>query len=209
MIMLEPIHTLTGFVLFCLLFFIPISGWVCKYSHTSTETLSKKVVFNNHAHSIFGWCVILAAKVAVYSGAMWSKQSSALIFTIMGLDIISHLVYLYLKFFGNFFKKPKVSVSWLRDITSSKDLAIYSNNYFIFYNYVFELDKVLTAHPGGVKIIQHAKGREVDRYLYGVEPMVGIPDVDPYIHSSHSINLAGEPLARIPPSASPYPSLAD
>lgn len=40
-----------------------------------------------------------------------------------------------------------------RAIKSQKDLEIYSENYFIFANYVYSIFGVLRSHPGGWKVI--------------------------------------------------------
>ena len=54
-----------------------------------------------------------------------------------------------------------------------KQLKKLSQNFFIFGDYVYQLDPVIAGHPGGMKIAQLAKGKEVDRYLFGVEPIEG------------------------------------
>jgi hypothetical protein len=82
----------------------------------------------------------------------------------------------------------------LRKIKSVKDLKIYSENYFIFANYVYSISPILGAHPGGWNIIEAVRTREVDRFLYGVDPIEKY-DVPRISHSLNSINLAGSPLA--------------
>lgn len=77
---------------------------------------------------------------------------------------------------------------------SFKDLRIYSENYFIFANYVYGLSKILASHPGGWGIIEKIRTREVDRFLYGVDP-IEFYDVPRISHSFNSINLAGPPIA--------------
>lgn len=39
--------------------------------------------------------------------------------------------------------------SSLRSIKNRKDLSIYSNDYFIFANKVYDVNKVINNHPGG------------------------------------------------------------
>lgn len=88
-----------------------------------------------------------------------------------------------------------------RQIKSHKDLGVYSENYFIFANYVYSISNVIGSHPGGWNIIEAVRGREVDRFLYGVDPIEKF-DVPRVSHSFNSINLAGPPLAvlAIPPT---------
>lgn len=82
----------------------------------------------------------------------------------------------------------------IRHIKSLKDLKIYSENYFIFANYVYSISNIIGSHPGGWNIIEAVRAREVDRFLYGVDPIEKY-DVPKISHSFNSINLAGPPLA--------------
>lgn len=58
--------------------------------------------------------------------------------------------------------------NWLKQIKSSKDLELFHGDYFIFADYVYRLSPLLTSHPGGFRIINKVRGREVDRFLYGI-----------------------------------------
>lgn len=155
---------------------ILISGFVCIYTQKSPLTKPSKAVFNNMAHSIFGWLVIAIVKLPLYAGPLRGKNiPEMVIFGCLFLDLISHCFYFYLKFFGKkidaeHLPQQKKSV-WLREIRGPKDLRIYVGNYFIFADHVYPLDSVLASHPGGFQIAQVARGQEADKYLYGVEPV--------------------------------------
>ena len=66
---------------------------------------------------------------------------------------------------------PSFTQTGLRPIKSLKNLNIYSDNYFIFANYVYSLSSILSDHPGGWQIIEAVRTREVDRFIYGVDPL--------------------------------------
>jgi hypothetical protein len=75
-------------------------------------------------------------------------------------------------------------------------MRIYSQHYFIFANYVYDLTHILGVHPGGWAIIENIRTREVDRFIYGVDP-IELYNVPRISHSINSINLAGRPLAAL------------
>lgn len=62
---------------------------------------------------------------------------------------------------------------------------------------MYSLSNVLVNHPGGSKVIECVRGREVDRFLYGCETVDEYPDTKAYSHSLRSIQLAGDPIALI------------
>ena len=56
---------------------------------------------------------------------------------------------------------------------------------------MYSLDLLLGAHPGGWKIINKIRNREVDRFLYGMEPIENFIDKDkPYTHTIRSLEIA-------------------
>ena len=88
-------------------------------------------------------------------------------------------------------------------------MLIYSNNYFVFADYVYSLSEILHSHPGGFQIIDGIRGREVDRFLYGGEPLERLADEHKRVeHSRWALNLAGPPLAKFD-RYNPYPGMAD
>jgi hypothetical protein len=50
---------------------------------------------------------------------------------------------------------------------------------------------VITNHPGGYELIRNIRGREVDRFLYGSEPLESVEKMRLHSHSASSIDLAG------------------
>lgn len=51
---------------------------------------------------------------------------------------------------------------------TDKIAELTNNRYIIFANYVYESKELEETHPGGYKVIQLMRGREVDRFIYGM-----------------------------------------
>lgn len=79
-------------------------------------------------------------------------------------------------------------------MSGTQELASQKGNYFIFADKVYDIDKVITNHPGGYEFINNIRGREVDRYLYGSESLESVDSQKTHSHSSNSIKLAGDPI---------------
>lgn len=95
-------HTIWGFVLYCTLPFLLLSGSVCKISKDNTQVTPPIVYFRNKAHSIFGWVYIILLQVSLSTGWYGTNSITNVIFGIVLIsDIISYSLYLYLKFFKN------------------------------------------------------------------------------------------------------------
>ena len=65
---------------------------------------------------------------------------------------------------------------------------------------------MLGNHPGGWQIIDRIRGREVDRFIYGMEPLEKYDTVQRISHTARSISLAGDPIAKLS-TPSPYSNL--
>ena len=63
-------------------------------------------------------------------------------------------------------------------------------------------------HPGGHRVIQLVKGREVDRFIYGMYSAELYPELAAYSHSMYSLELVGNPIAKLitPPTYAGYES---
>lgn len=44
-------------------------------------------------------------------------------------------------------------------VRSSRDLAFMHGNYFIFSDKVYDINKVISNHPGGFDVISHVRGK--------------------------------------------------
>ena len=56
---------------------------------------------------------------------------------------------------------------------------------------MYDIHNVLASHPGGYELIKNIKGREVDRYIYGSEPLEAVKKMYLHGHTSNSMKLAG------------------
>lgn len=87
----------------------------------------------------------------------WYGPPSYTFGVVILVDAVSLSLFLYFKFFGkkigHVSTDQKITKNTYRSIKSLKDLKIYSENYFIFANYVYNLNNVINVHPGGWKII--------------------------------------------------------
>ena len=53
-------------------------------------------------------------------------------------------------------------------VGSIKDVTRKTENFVIFANYVYDARNFERYHPGGYRVIELTKGREVDRFIYGM-----------------------------------------
>ena len=72
---------------------------------------------------------------------------------------------------GNNIEKSDLDQKEVKAIASKEDLKYIEGDYFIFSDFVYNLKPLFTSHPGGSYIAYHLRGREVDRFLYGMEPL--------------------------------------
>ena len=123
-------------------------------------------------HVVLGFLLYLTAQVAMIE--KWSIVNLTVCFGLAGYQSFVVVAWILINVFTakistkeNDEEIGNVKMEELRKINKQNDLLIYSNNYFIFADYIFSLSKVLHSHPGGVKIIEAIRAREVDRFLYG------------------------------------------
>lgn len=90
-------HQLIGFILYCILPILLVSGSVCKISKDRPDVEPSMVYFRNKAHSIFGWVYILLIHVPLLTG--WYGGITNYIFGFVILvDGISYAIFFALKF---------------------------------------------------------------------------------------------------------------
>ena len=82
-------------------------------------------------------------------------------------------------------------------MTSKSELKKFDRNYCLFSDYVYRLDKVYNTHPGGYQIVKNIRGREIDRFIYGGEPLEILGESVPrFSHTRWAMSLAGPPIAK-------------
>jgi hypothetical protein len=77
--------------------------------------------------------------------------------------------------------------------------SVYSrqlSSYVVFDDYIYVLEEGF--HPGGQVIIDRVKGREVDRYLYGMYPLEDYINSERHTHSTNILQTIGRPIGILP-----------
>ena len=79
----------------------------------------------------------------------------------------------------------------------TKEVAKITENYVIFASHIYDAKGLEENHPGGYRVIQLVKGREVDRFIYGMYSAELYPELKAYSHSDNCLQLVGNPIAKI------------
>jgi len=76
---------------------------------------------------------------------------------------------------------------------------MYKADYYIFADKLYPISNIINSHPGGWEIIQAIRGREIDRYWYGMEQLEVFDKKDMVTkdHSDMAIKMAGHPFAEL------------
>jgi cytochrome b involved in lipid metabolism len=62
---------------------------------------------------------------------------------------------------------------------------------------VYDISGLQSKHPGGQKVIDLMKKREVNRFLYGYYRPENDHKTTTHVHTKESLSLCGEPIAKI------------
>lgn len=127
----------------------------------------------NTVHHIFGWIVYILALIQLLAAT--KEEETTLFIIIIVICLVSYISFLLLKFFRRrmqaYSKIQEEDLEGVPIVKSKADLAKYNGDYFIFADKIYDLKNVITNHPGGFEVINHIRGREVDRFLLGSEPL--------------------------------------
>ncbi len=94
-------HELWGFIQFCILPLVLLSGAICKFSKDSPTMSPEKVYFRNKSHSIVGWSYMILIQVPLLTGWYGTNLLTDILFgLIIFVVVLSFPSYLYMKFFG-------------------------------------------------------------------------------------------------------------
>jgi len=94
-----------------------------------------------------------------------------------------------------------------RALKNSNSFADAGHPVATFANYVFSLEPLLRFHPIGYQIVNTIKGRDLDRYMYGMYTSERVPIVPTNSHTFKSLDLLGDPVGKL--SISPLYSNID
>jgi cytochrome b involved in lipid metabolism len=67
----------------------------------------------------------------------------------------------------------------------------------LFNDVVYDISKLKYLHPGGQKVIDLMRNREVNRFMYGFYKIEDDSKAPMHNHSKESMRLCGEPIAKI------------
>lgn len=74
---------------------------------------------------------------------------------------------------------------------------VQQSNTFIFNDFVYGIPGK-DFHPGGRKITELSRGREIDRFIYGMFHMEMYPTLMPFEHPKQSMQTVYQPLGMLP-----------
>ena len=169
---IATLHYTCGLIVLFEVVFICLLGRLLRIKKESPTASPNTVYIITRIHAILGILLYLTAQLAVMS--KWYILDMNVFIGLLTYQIIFLLVrtiyFLFpptLRAKAKDFQTDKREIQTIRRIKNKKDMLIYSNNYFVFADYVYSLSEILHSHPGGFQIIEGIRGREVDRFLYG------------------------------------------
>lgn len=144
-------HTNLGIVLMAFVIAEGLLGSIVWILQRKEKITPKWIFIINILHRIFGYSILILGMIQILVASVNDNQS-IFISTIV-IDLVAFVSFILFKLFKKDMQNY-TSVSTTEDealpiIRSDRDLAKSHGNYFIFANKVYDLDKVLTSHPGG------------------------------------------------------------
>jgi hypothetical protein len=135
-----------------------IASWGCQKESKINPYL---VYVINLSHRLLGYALYLLALVECLLFLANDKKEQKFFIATLVVSLISYVGFLVLKYF----KKSMQSYAALPDhefkqipfIRSERDLAYTHGNYFIFSDKVYDVNKIITNHPGGFDVIGHIR----------------------------------------------------
>lgn len=158
----EP-HVILGLVImgsFILQGIAGIISWSCQ---RSSRVNPNCVFYANVIHRIFGYIIYILVLIQFLIYLRNDKDEQPLFLATLIICLVSYIGFIVAKFF----KKRMQSYAPLTSkreyniplVRGSRDLSKLHGNYFIFADKVYDIDKVITNHPGGFDVINNVRGR--------------------------------------------------
>lgn len=166
-------HVGLGLTIMTLLILQCLGGIVSWSLQSISRTAPLKVGLANLLHRIFGWILLLLTMIQLLVPTKYNEPN--LFTAIIIIDLVSYILFIALKVFRKrlqgYSQIQSEDINGVPVIKSLEELAKYHGNYFIFADKIYNISNVITNHPGGYELIHSIRGREVDRFLYGSEPI--------------------------------------
>lgn len=92
-------HNLLGFILYCSLPLLLISGAACKISKTQPQIAPQKVLRRTNFHRMFGRIYFVCTQIIALTGLYGTSDASNIVFgVIIFVDVCSFSLFVYLKY---------------------------------------------------------------------------------------------------------------
>jgi hypothetical protein len=154
-------HTGLGGLLLAGILIQGICGCATWVLQVSSKVRPDIVYYINLAHHVFGYILMFFIGIVIIQVAFGLDRWIAIAAII--IDLIGIIGFLIFRLTRPIMQKynalPTIPEKNLPEIKSSRNLAKFHGNYFIFADKVYNLDNVISNHPGGYEVINHIRGR--------------------------------------------------
>lgn len=187
-----------------------VSGVIVRILQVFTKVHPKYIKIFSYLHLISGYMMIILAKINVLWG-WWMTELRVPFWIVFAWNVAMILLIAMRKF-----SQTLTKYVGYRNVPSSVKLNTYStslqmfvNNrpynhldllpfqYMIFADHVYNTEKFRHLHPGGKYIIDSLKGREIDRFIYGMYAPETLPNFSPFEHSQQIFKAIGPPEFKL------------
>lgn len=162
-------HAIIGVMLLGFVVIQVVGGVVARLCQTSKSMDILKLKPIREVHRYFGYFLALLYKINI----LWAFSSNLTSTgVLLAWEILWIIAYIAIKFprvnIQGKIVNPDVIGYQCPKVERMEDVAKVTNNYIIFADYVYDAKELEETHPGGHKVIKLMKGREVDRFIYGM-----------------------------------------
>lgn len=204
-------HLVLAFVICGVVAVEIVAGFVSYFLQLLTKVNPRVLKFFRWVHMIGGYLILVMAKGETVYG--WVLYNSMTAVTIVSAEIVLviTLFFVYVRKVNRITEENKsyqllrrpinqeesILINLLNSDLPYNSLALKNFNFFIFNDFVY-LYGSRGFHPGGGKIMDLVRGREVDRYVYGMYGVEEYPKLGRFFHPENSFDMLEKPLMMLP-----------
>ena len=191
-------------MLFGLIFIQIMLGVITNSMRKSGKVDFLKVKGVRKAHQFLGYLMYITYNVLL----LIAWYTTNYFYGFIAWDSFLILIWIFTKFFRSKMEKKIIDNQTIHLICPSigniEEIRKHTEDFLIFADYVYDARGFEKEHPGGFKVIELVKGREVDRFIYGMYSVELYPELAPISHSADSMQKIGLPIAKLvcPPTYS-------